>query len=102
MKKPYLIAGIAFGMGSLWQILIGNYFAASATGLFAAGLLLAGTVYLPTLATVAAGSLRDWHNLLAMLLAMLMVASSIYLFGYDIGRDLYKSTHSSTTKASAQ
>ena len=36
MKNPTIVAGIAFGLGSIAQLLLGNYFAALATGLFSA------------------------------------------------------------------
>ncbi|GAA3964244.1 hypothetical protein GCM10022407_08610 [Hymenobacter antarcticus] len=85
-------------MGSLSQILVGNYFAALATGLFAAGLLLSNIVYLPSPTKVAINSLRNWRNLTAILL----VASSIGLFGYDIGRALYQAIHKPTAETTAK
>jgi len=35
MKKPNVIASIAFSLGSVSQLVVGNYFAALAAGLFA-------------------------------------------------------------------
>lgn len=92
MKNPYLVAGLAFGAGSISQLVLGNYFAALATGTFAAGLLLPDFACWPTLAKPVAGIWRSWRNITALVLVMV----SIGLFGYDIGRALYHATHHAT------
>ncbi|WP_426060773.1 hypothetical protein [Hymenobacter sp. B1770] len=92
MKKPNIIAGIAFGLGSTSQLVLGNYFAALATGLFAGGMILSDTFYRPPTARVAVVPLSTWRRFTCLLL----LGASIALFGYDIGRALYQATQKLT------
>ncbi|SFQ47038.1 hypothetical protein [Hymenobacter arizonensis] len=96
MKNPNTIVGIAFGLGSLSQIVLGNYFAALATGLFAGAMLLSDTFYGSPAARVTVVPLSTWRRFTCFLL----LGASIALFSYDIGRALHQATHKSTAKAS--
>lgn len=93
MKNPTVIAGIAFGLGSISQLISGNYFVALATGLFAGGLLLSHFAFGSAPARVTAATLLTWRGLTAMAL----LGVSIGLFGYDIGRALGRATRYATT-----
>jgi hypothetical protein len=94
MKNPTVIAGIAFGLGSVSQLVLGNYFAALATGLFASGMLLCDIPFAASLPRAAVGPLLTWRRLISLLL----LGASVGLFGYDVGRTLRQATHKSTAQ----
>ena len=93
MKNPTIVVGIAFGLGRIAQLLLGNYFAALATGLFSGGLLLSHVAFGSSPTRMTAGTVLTWRGLTAMGL----LTASICLFGYDIGRALKRATRQTTT-----
>ena len=98
MKNPTIVAGIAFGLGSVAQLLLGNSFAALATGLFSGGLLLSHVAFGASPTRTAAATLLAWRGFTALVL----LGASIGLFGYDIGRALKQATHQITTDTPAR
>ena len=98
MKKPNVIASIAFGLGSVSQLVVGNYFAALAAGLFAGALLLSDVSDGSPAAQVAVAPFLTWCRLTSLLL----LSASIGLFGYDIGHALHQATHKPTAETQAR
>ena len=94
MKKPNVIASIAFGLGSVSQLVAGTYFAALAAGLFAGALLLSDVSDGSPAARVAVSPLLTWCRLTSLLLQ----GAFIGFFSYDIGRTLHQATHKPTAE----
>ena len=98
MKNPNVIASITFSLGSVSQLMVGNYFAALAAGLFAGALLLSDVSDGSPAARVAVAPFLTWCRLTSLLL----LGASIDLFSHNIGRALHQATHKPAAKTQAR
>ncbi|WP_310391041.1 hypothetical protein [Hymenobacter sp.] len=85
MKKLNVPTAILFGLLSLVHLVTGDWLAAAASGLLAAGFLLSDLAYAPALAPgTVAPPLPTWRRYGSMAL----VGAALLVFGYQIGHDI--------------
>lgn len=85
MKKLNVPTAIIFGLLSLVNVATGDWLAATASGLLAAGFLLSDLAYAPALAPgTAAAPLPAWRRYGSVVL----VGAALLVLGYQISHDI--------------